>query len=100
MRRPPVYKCVQKMGTTADGLPDETLLAGLGAGTLIGRAMYPNDSGTRGIVMVFLAPAFAVLGAVIFMELFKPGEEVEGPYATISVARAQLPMRPTNSCAR
>jgi len=32
LRRPPVYKSVQKMGTAADGLPDETLLAGLGAG--------------------------------------------------------------------
>lgn len=64
-------------------------LLGLGAGTLIGRAMYPNDLGARGIVTIFLAPAFAVLGAVIFMELFKPGEEVEGAYATISVARAQ-----------
>src|SRR5580700_11617399 len=30
--RPPVYKSVQKMGTSADGLPDETMLAGLGAG--------------------------------------------------------------------
>ena len=32
LRRPPVYKSVQKTGTAADGLPDETLLAGLGAG--------------------------------------------------------------------
>src|SRR5579859_5657257 len=32
LRRPPVYKSVQTMGTAADGLPDETLLAGLGAG--------------------------------------------------------------------
>ncbi len=63
-------------------------LLGLGAGILLGRALYPTDSGTRGLVMVFLAPAFAVLGAVIFAELFKPGEEVEGAYATLSVARA------------
>jgi RNA polymerase sigma factor (sigma-70 family) len=32
LRRTPVYKSVQNMGTAADGLPDETLLAGLGAG--------------------------------------------------------------------
>jgi RNA polymerase sigma factor (sigma-70 family) len=32
LRRPPVYKSVQNLGTAADGLPDETLLAGLGAG--------------------------------------------------------------------
>jgi len=32
LRRPPVCKSVQKMGTAADGMPDETLLAGLGAG--------------------------------------------------------------------
>ena len=32
MRRPPVCKSVQKMGTVSDELPDETLLAGLGAG--------------------------------------------------------------------
>src|SRR5579859_3095729 len=32
LRRPPVYNSVQTMGTAADGLPDETLLAGLGAG--------------------------------------------------------------------
>lgn len=32
LRRPPVCKNVQTMGTAADGLPDETLLAGLGAG--------------------------------------------------------------------
>lgn len=62
-------------------------LLGLGAGTLLGRALYPGDTGARGLVMVFLAPAVAVLGAVIFMELFKPGEEVEGAYASISVAR-------------
>ncbi|GEM_PF-3083848 len=64
-------------------------LIGLGAGTLIGRAMYPTDLGARGIVTVFIAPAVAVLGAVIFMELFKPGEEVEGAYASLSVARTQ-----------
>src|SRR5580698_11382598 len=32
LRRPPVCKSVQKMGTVSDELPDETLLAGLGAG--------------------------------------------------------------------
>src|SRR5580698_10585086 len=32
LRRPPVCKSVRKMGTAADGLPDETMLAGLGAG--------------------------------------------------------------------
>jgi len=32
LRRPPVCNSVQKMGTAADGMPDETLLAGLGAG--------------------------------------------------------------------
>jgi RNA polymerase sigma factor (sigma-70 family) len=32
LRRPAVYNSVQTMGTAPDGLPDETLLAGLGAG--------------------------------------------------------------------
>ena len=32
LRRPPVYNSVQKTGTAPDGLPDEVLLAGLGAG--------------------------------------------------------------------
>jgi RNA polymerase sigma factor (sigma-70 family) len=32
LRRPSVCKSVQKMGTASDELPDETLLAGLGAG--------------------------------------------------------------------
>src|SRR5580658_2774194 len=32
LRPPPVCKSVQKMGTVSDELPDETLLAGLGAG--------------------------------------------------------------------
>jgi RNA polymerase sigma factor (sigma-70 family) len=32
LRRPPVCKSVQTMGTASDELPDETLLAGLGAG--------------------------------------------------------------------
>jgi len=61
---------------------------GVGAGILLGRAMYPTDAGNRGLLMVFVAPALAVLGAVLFMELFKPGEEVEA-YASISVAQGQ-----------
>lgn len=59
---------------------------GLGAGYLLGRAMFPNDAGTRGLVLIAMGPALAAIGAVLFMELFKPGEEV-GPAATLSVTR-------------
>jgi hypothetical protein len=61
-------------------------LLGVGAGSLIGRSAYPNDSGLAGIVMVFAAPALSALTATLFMELFKPGEEV-APYVSLSVAR-------------
>ncbi len=59
---------------------------GVGAGALLGRAMYPHDSGAAGVVAVFCGPAGAVLGALLFMELFKPGEEV---YATLELDRAR-----------
>jgi hypothetical protein len=50
-------------------------LAGLGAGYLIGRAVAgPNDMSGAMAIAVFIAPAFAALGSVLFMELFKPGE--------------------------
>jgi hypothetical protein len=61
-------------------------LVGLGVGALVGRAMYPSDDGAAGIVALFIAPAVAAFGAVLFMELFKPGEEV---YATLDVGRAR-----------
>ncbi|MCC6337080.1 MAG: hypothetical protein IT380_24190 [Myxococcales bacterium] len=50
-------------------------LAGLGVGYLIGRAVAgPADLSGAMAISVFVAPAFAALGAVLFMELFKPGE--------------------------
>ncbi|MEW5739916.1 MAG: hypothetical protein AB1938_13370 [Myxococcota bacterium] len=49
--------------------------AGLGVGYLIGRAVAgPDDLSGAMAISVFIAPAFAALGAVLFMELFKPGE--------------------------
>lgn len=59
--------------------------AGLGIGYAIGKAKFSSDPGVQGLIFVGVAPAFAALGAVIFMELFKPGEEI-GP--SISVARS------------
>lgn len=59
-------------------------LVGVGAGILVGNAMFPDDQGGAGLVAVAFGPAFAALGAVLFMELFKPGEEV---YATINTVR-------------
>lgn len=53
-------------------------LVGLGAGVLLGRSIYPGDPSAAGLVSVAVAPAFAAFGAMLFMELFKPGEEVGG----------------------
>lgn len=60
-------------------------LIGVGAGLLVGNAMFPDDQGAAGLVAVSFGPAFAALGAVLFMEIFKPGEEV---YATLNAVRA------------
>jgi hypothetical protein len=73
-------------------------LLGLGIGSLVGRSLYPSDPSASAIVTLFLAPAFAALGAVILMELLKPGEEVasgrrpgEGArgWASLSVSRTR-----------
>ena len=49
-------------------------VVGLGAGYLLGRAAAgPNDLSGAMSISVFVAPAFAALGSVVFMELFKPG---------------------------
>ncbi len=60
-------------------------VVGLGIGAGVGRGIYPSDEGAAGLVAVFLAPAVAALGAVLFMEIFKPGEEV---YASLNLGRA------------
>lgn len=49
-------------------------LVGVGAGVLVGRSAAPSDSSLAGIIAVSMGPAFAALGAMFFMELFKPGE--------------------------
>lgn len=60
--------------------------AGLGVGYLLGRSMFPTDPGAQGLTFVACGPALAALGAVVFMELFKPGEEIPA-YGSISVSR-------------
>lgn len=60
--------------------------AGLGLGYLLGRSMFPTDPGAQGLTFVAVGPAVAALGAVVFMELFKPGEEIPA-HASISLTR-------------
>jgi hypothetical protein len=49
-------------------------VAGLGAGYLLGGALVgPGDQSGIMSISVFVAPAFAALGSVVAMELFKPG---------------------------
>jgi hypothetical protein len=60
--------------------------AGLGVGYLLGRSMFPTDPGAQGLTFVACGPAVAALGAVVFMELFKPGEEIPA-HGSISVSR-------------
>jgi hypothetical protein len=61
-------------------------LVGVGAGLLVGNAMFPDDQASAYLVALAFGPAVAALGAVIFMEIFKPGEEV---YATIDAVRTR-----------
>ena len=61
-------------------------LAGLGLGDLLGHALYPNDHGASAIVTIFFAPAVSAIGAMIFMEAFKPGQDV---YASINLTRTR-----------
>lgn len=60
--------------------------AGLGAGFLIGRsAAGAGDLSGALSISVFVAPAFAAVGSVVFMELFKPG--------SVSVSASVAPLR-------
>lgn len=59
---------------------------GLAAGYLVGRSVAgPNDLSGALSVSVFVAPAFAALGSVVFMELFKSG--------AVAVSASAAPVR-------
>lgn len=51
-------------------------LGGLGLGYLLGRSLAPADFAGAASIAVLVAPVFAAFGAVLFMELLKPGELV------------------------
>jgi hypothetical protein len=61
-------------------------VVGLGVGSLVGHGFYPNDQGAAGLVAVAFGPAVAAFGALLLMEIFKPGEEV---YASLDVQRTR-----------
>ncbi|MFZ5471520.1 MAG: hypothetical protein ACOZIN_19010 [Myxococcota bacterium] len=60
-------------------------LAGLGVGLLLGRSLTPDDEAAAVLLAMFAAPAFAALGAMLSMELFKGGETVATP--TVALVR-------------
>lgn len=60
--------------------------AGVAAGLYGGRALYPNDPATAGLVAMAAGPVVAALGATLFMELFKGGKSTASATLLLSPA--------------